>query len=151
MHICFITHVSNYASPSLYFFLSLTLCINTVFSFCNHIFKPSRCLTRCLPLLVFPLIIPAVMMFSNRPLLMTCTKNLACLSLILTHNFLPVSALLSTSSLAIRSMYSNFAFFLETAFLLHWSHSQRHCWWSMTHLRMLVLVLRSILTISYGS
>ena len=69
------------AIVSLHFFLSLTLCINILFSFRNHIFKPSRCLTPCLPLLFFPLIMPIVMMFSNPSLLMTCPKNLASLSL----------------------------------------------------------------------
>ena len=98
---------------SLLLSVSLTLCINTVFSFCNRTFKPSRCLTRCLPLLFFPLIIPVVMLSSNPSLLMTCPKNLACLSLILTHNFLPVRALLSTSSLVILSMYDNLCIFLR--------------------------------------
>ena len=97
---------------SLSFFLSLTLCTNTVFAFCNHVFKLSRCLTRCLPLFFFPLIIPVVMMFSSPSLLMTCPKNLTCLSLILTHNFLLASAL-STSSLVILPMYDNPYLFLR--------------------------------------
>ena len=65
----------------------------------------SRCLTRCLPLLLFsPLIILFVMMFSIPVFLMTCSKSRVCLSLILTHDFLPVSPFLSTSSLVILSM-----------------------------------------------
>ena len=44
---------------------------------------------------------------------MTCPKNLACLSLIVTHNFLPVSALLSTFSLVILSMYDHLCIFLR--------------------------------------
>jgi hypothetical protein len=43
---------------SLYFFLSLTLCINSVFCYCNHIFKVSRCLTRRLLLLIFSTDLP---------------------------------------------------------------------------------------------
>ena len=98
---------------SVYFFLSLTLCFNTMFSFCNHIFRLSKCLTHWFPLPSFPLIIPVVMMFSNPSLLLTYPKNLACLSLILTHDFLPVSALLSTSSLVILPVYDNLCIFLK--------------------------------------
>ena len=54
-----------------YIFLSLMLCINTAFSFCNHIFKPLSSSA------LFPLIIPVVMMFSSLSLLVTCPKNLA--------------------------------------------------------------------------
>ena len=43
---------------SLYSFLSLTLCINSVFCYCNHIFKVSQCLTRRLLLLIFSTDLP---------------------------------------------------------------------------------------------
>ena len=71
------------------FYLPLTLCINSVFSFSKHIFKTSRYLIRCLPLLFFQLIfhLPCCNDVSIPYLFMACPKNLACLSLILTHNF----------------------------------------------------------------
>ena len=89
---------------SLYFFLSLTLCIISVFSFCNHILKLSRCLTCCLSLLFFSTELPRcndVMIILS--LLMTNLKNLACLSLILTQTFFK-----SLLLLALQTIYDHY-------------------------------------------